>query len=593
VKKLFLTLSLLAGLANAQPAFRLKGWQRDAHGRDHAPGIPHQSRIPGRSHWLVQFAGNPNNDQVAALSQRGIKVLSYVPEAGLSISAWDDTQFDGLGIQWVGQIQASEKISPALTGALAAAGPLSVLVEFYPDVDPSDAAATAGAAGLVIASNPDLLAGHLLVSGTPDQIRALADWDEVSYIFPASSDLLAGNPVHGCVAALTSVGPVGQSVPLVGAWNGTLLQSVDLKYAFVQLTDALPADSVESEIVHAFNEWNKYVQVSFTPTSDATGDQTIAVLFASGAHGDGYPFVPAVLAHTFYPYPVNPEPIAGDMHFDDVENWKIGADVDVFSIALHEAGHALGLGHSDNPNAVMYPYYHMHTALSQDDISAVQQLYAAQTSPPSATQPPASPAPAVPPVLVVQSPASPTSASSISISGATSGGVGTVQVRWVSNQGFSGVAQGSPNWTIAVVPLNVGANVITITARDSSGNQAAQSATVTEQQATAPPPSTPPPPSNPPGAPDTTPPSLSIVSPANNTVSTSASSIVVSGTASDNVGVKQVTWSSSTGGSGTATGTTSWTTPPIPLYEGTTTIVINAYDAAGNSSWRSIVVTRG
>jgi len=54
-----------------------------------------------------------------------------------------------------------------------------------------------------------------------------------------------------------------------------------------------------------------------------------------------------VLAHTFYPSPPNPEPIAGDVHLDDDEEWVIGSDlsvrsVDLFSVSLHELGHALG-----------------------------------------------------------------------------------------------------------------------------------------------------------------------------------------------------------------------------------------------------------
>jgi hypothetical protein len=81
-----------------------------------------------------------------------------------------------------------------------------------------------------------------------------------------------------------------------------------------------------------------------------------------------------------------------------------------------------------------------------------------------------------------------------------------------------------------------------------------------------------------------------ILSPAMTTVATSVSSIVVSGAALDNVGVAEVTWSSSTGGSGIATGTSNWATDPVPLYVGTTTIY--ASDAAGNRACRSITVTR-
>jgi hypothetical protein len=76
------------------------------------------------------------------------------------------------------------------------------------------------------------------------------------------------------------------------------------------------------------------------------------------------------------------------------------------------------------------------------------------------------------------------------------------------------------------------------------------------------------------------------------TVATSASSIVVSGAAQDNVGVAQVTWSTSTGESGIASGTSNWSTGPISLYVGTTTITINAADAAGNTAWRSVTVMR-
>ena len=186
------------------------------------------------------------------------------------------------------------------------------------------------------------------------------------------------------------------------------------------------------------------------------------------------------------------------MHFNDAENWKIGADVDVFSLALHEAGHALGLGHSDNPDAVMYPYYHMHTALSSDDIAAIRELYASRDSSDAAPTTPSSPttpstpstpstpgtptatpqpAPATPLLLLVQVPPASTTASSITLTGALSGGAGPVALAWTTSQGFSGTAQASATWTIAAIPLNVGANIITITARDSQQNQVTQTVT--------------------------------------------------------------------------------------------------------------------
>jgi hypothetical protein len=58
------------------------------------------------------------------------------------------------------------------------------------------------------------------------------------------------------------------------------------------------------------------------------------------------------------------------------------------------------------------------------------------------------------------------------------------------------------------------------------------------------------------------------------------------------VGVTSVTWATSNGDSGTASGTTNWSTSAIPFYIGATTIIITAADAAGNTSWRSLTVTR-
>lgn len=87
-------------------------------------------------------------------------------------------------------------------------------------------------------------------------------------------------------------------------------------------------------------------------------------------------------------------------------------------------------------------------------------------------------------------------------------------------------------------------------------------------------------------------PAIQITAPtSNNTYQTTSNKITLSGTASDNIGVASVTWANDRGGSGTASGTTSWTCSNISLQQGSNVITVTARDAAGNASTDTITVT--
>ena len=93
---------------------------------------------------------------------------------------------------------------------------------------------------------------------------------------------------------------------------------------------------------------------------------------------------------------------------------------------------------------------------------------------------------------------------------------------------------------------------------------------------------------------DLTPPTVNVFSPAQGggSARTTDSRVIVTGSASDNVGVVSVTWANSRGGSGAAFGTSSWATGPIDLSMGDNVITISAADAAGNVRQVTLTVTR-
>ena len=87
------------------------------------------------------------------------------------------------------------------------------------------------------------------------------------------------------------------------------------------------------------------------------------------------PLGSGTLASTFAPPPINGGPDAGDISFNSTSNWSPSTGYDLLTVAIHEFGHALGMGHSAIASADMYAYYNgLKSSLTTDDIAGIHSV---------------------------------------------------------------------------------------------------------------------------------------------------------------------------------------------------------------------------
>ncbi|GJQ84846.1 putative peptidoglycan binding domain protein [Trypoxylus dichotomus] len=156
--------------------------------------------------------------------------------------------------------------------------------------------------------------------------------------------------------------------------QGSRWKIKEMTYMVTDYSRKLRRDIVDKELKESFDIWAKYLNITFKART--TGPVNIDVGFFSGDHDDagGFDGQGQVLAHAYYPI------FGGDVHFDEDEDWTSMEDrgTNFKQVAIHEIGHSLGLSHSMDRHAIMYPTYRRYIAnpsLGADDVRGLTKLY--------------------------------------------------------------------------------------------------------------------------------------------------------------------------------------------------------------------------
>ena len=155
---------------------------------------------------------------------------------------------------------------------------------------------------------------------------------------------------------------------------------------FQDLNSQFPSTAVwQADIVRAFQTWATQTNLSIGVVADQGAPFGVAGLMQGDPRfGDirigARAMSPEVMSVTVPPNPYMSGTLSGDMILNSSANLNPN---NLFDVALHEAGLALGLVENTDPTSVMYPQINLLATLSPTDIQNIQALYGAPVSDPN------------------------------------------------------------------------------------------------------------------------------------------------------------------------------------------------------------------
>ncbi len=203
----------------------------------------------------------------------------------------------------------------------------------------------------------------------------LSSSNAYSYTIASTSPGKWGDPLLGTGASISwSFMPTGPACDIHDCVDGSIHSMFDfMPFGF------------EAEVNRAFDVWSAVADLTFFEILDDGADLD-AVTSSGDIRIGGHSFGRArgILGHAYFP-PENGVSAAGDIHFNSDLDWVFSPDdtgINLFSIAMHEIGHSLGLGHTNVPNSVMNAVHNEFLNAPQfDDVAGMQYLYGAPITP--------------------------------------------------------------------------------------------------------------------------------------------------------------------------------------------------------------------